>query len=108
VPDDRLVELLDQGRLADAGIAADQEQGRRPLTDTIEGPEQRLHFLLSSIEVLRQDESLRSVAFARAKWRERARFGPLTRAPLEVRSEADALWYRPSAILAGSFARIRW
>jgi hypothetical protein len=48
------VQLIDHGRLADAGIAGDQHQLRRAaLDDAVEGGEQRLDLALAPIQPLR-------------------------------------------------------
>ena len=64
----RLVQLVDDGRFADAGIARDQNQLRRAALDhAIEGGEQRLDLALSPVKLLRDHQPIGPVAFAERK-----------------------------------------
>src|SRR6202043_1463802 len=58
----RLVQLIDDGGLADAGIAGDQHQ-LRPAAgdDAVEGSEQGLDLALPAVELLRDQQPVRYV-----------------------------------------------
>ena len=60
--DERLVEFVHQRRFANAGIAGDEhELGCAIRHDPVEGPKQRLDFVLPAVELLRRHETVRDV-----------------------------------------------
>ena len=64
----RLVQLVDDRGLADAGEARDKHQFRRAARgDTIEGSEQRFNVALSAVQFLGDPKPVRYIAFAEAK-----------------------------------------
>jgi hypothetical protein len=62
---DRLVDLVDQCRLADAGVASDQEHLRRASARALEGLEQPLDFVVAPIEPFRDLEPFAVIVPAR-------------------------------------------
>ena len=73
----RLVQLIDDRGFADAGIARDQHQLRRPaFDDAIEGGKQGLDLARSAIKLLGYDQPVGPVMFAEGK-----RFNPVLRLP---------------------------
>ena len=66
--DKRLVQLVDDRGLADAGIARDQNQLRRAARDhAIEGGEQGLDLALSPVQLLGDQQPIGQIAFAERK-----------------------------------------
>src|SRR5438445_10249794 len=61
------MELIDDGGLADAGVSANQNQLRLAAGDyAVKGSEQGIDFGFSSVQFLRNQQSIRRVMFA--KW----------------------------------------
>src|ERR1700722_2198494 len=74
----RLVQLIDDSGLADAGIAGHQHEFRCAGRDNpVEGREQRVDLALAAVELLRNQQPVRYVAVA-----EREGFDPAMRLPL--------------------------
>ena len=88
---DGFVQLLDQRGLPDARIARDQHD-RRPrvgaLANSIERGQERCHFRLAAVKLLRDDELVADVVQSKGKARNVPARGPLVRAMLEVLAQS--------------------
>jgi hypothetical protein len=88
-PDDRLLELVDERRLADAGVAGDEHELRCASGDhAIEALEQEGNLRLSTIELLRDLEALGGVPLAQGERLDPPAGAPLREAPLQIALEA--------------------
>src|SRR3984885_10747535 len=87
--DERLVQLVDDGGLADAGISRDQDQLRRAAPDdAIERGEQGFDLALSPVQQLWNQEAVRIVVLAEAEVFDPALLFPCGKAALKIALEA--------------------
>src|SRR6266496_2527178 len=89
LPDDRFIQLVNQRRLADSGIARHEHQGGTALTCLFERTEQVGHFTVPAVQFLRNQESIGHVLLREIEYRDRPIRGPLAQASVDVVLEAE-------------------
>src|SRR5258708_21082914 len=86
----RLMQLIDDGALADPGITGDQHQARSSFVDyTIEGGEQGRDFALSPVQLFGDQQPVGDVAFAQRKWIDLANRFPFSQTTAKIMLEAN-------------------
>src|SRR5947208_6344523 len=88
LPDDRLVQLVNERCLADSGVARHEHQPGASLARFVEGAEQIRDFTVPAVEFLRNEESVRHVLLRQIEGGDRPLRGPLGKAPVNVLFEA--------------------
>ncbi len=87
--DDRLLQLMDERRLADPRVPRHQhELGRPGLGDALEGAQQRRELRVAAVQLLRDLQPIRRVALPQRERLDPPTGSPLREAALEVMSQA--------------------
>src|ERR1700737_3618892 len=84
------MQFIDDGRLADPGIARDQHQPRSTLLDdTIESGKQGRDFALSPVQLFGDQKLVGDVALAQRKWIDSTSRFPFSQTTTEIKHEAS-------------------
>src|SRR5690606_29865834 len=86
---DRLVDLVDQPRLADAGAAGDEDELGEAVVGAVEGAGERPHVGLAAVEALGDPQGLGDVALTELEGRDLAALAQSLEAEREVGGEAE-------------------
>ena len=87
--DDRSLQFADHSRLADTGIAADQQQLGAAPTGALEGGQDGCALGLAAVEFLRDAKALRNIGLGQFKGLDAPRTLPLLAAAFEVVQQAE-------------------
>ena len=87
------MELIDDGRLADAGISGDEHQLRRAARyDALEGGEQGIDLARSAVQFFGNQQPVWRVVFAKREFVDAALSFPFSKAAPKTLSAPPAVW----------------